>query len=182
MGIAVLGAAIWVVVAKPSFFDILDNVGDVCGEAGGNTEDCSDMTNTIAIYASATYIMIAISVLAIIISFFGCFGAAKESKCMLGTYFTIVLALFVVMLVGAILAYSGDLQDQIKTPFEKALKKYNDNPQSEAGEAYKSVWNEAQKEVCKTIISILGKHNVCISHFQESWSDKAIHSNTEFYI
>jgi len=148
LGIAVLGAAIWVVVSKPSFFDILDNVGDVCGEAGGDTSDCSDMTSTIAIYASATYIMIAISVLAIIISFFGCFGAAKESKCMLGTYFTIVLALFIVMLVGAILAYSGDLEDQIKTPFKKALKKYNDNPESGSpGVAYKNVWNEAQKEL-----------------------------------
>jgi len=66
---------------------------------------------------------------------------------MLGTYFTIVLALFIVMLVGAILGYSGNLEDQIQKPFMKALNLYRDQTSNEAEVAYKNVWNEAQKEL-----------------------------------
>ena len=66
---------------------------------------------------------------------------------MLGTYFTIVLALFIVMLVGAILGYSGNLDDQIKKPFMKALSLYRDQPSNQAEDGYKNVWNDVQKEV-----------------------------------
>ena len=66
---------------------------------------------------------------------------------MLGTYFTIVLALFIVMLVGAILGYSGNLDDQIKKPFMKALNLYRDQPSNQAEDGYKNVWNDVQKEV-----------------------------------
>ena len=38
---------------------------------------------------------------------------------MLGTYFTFVLLLFILLLTGGILAYSGDLKSTIKTPLLK---------------------------------------------------------------
>ena len=38
---------------------------------------------------------------------------------MLGTYFTFVLLLFILLLTGGILAYSGDLKNTIKTPLLK---------------------------------------------------------------
>ena len=90
--------------------------------------------------------MIVIAALVILIAFFGCCGAMKESKCLLGTYFTIILALFIVMLIGAILGYSGNFKDMIKTPFEK---KYNDQPaeDDQSAKTYKSVWNDVQAEV-----------------------------------
>jgi len=145
LGLAVLGLGIWVVVAKPSFFDILDEATIVCN---GN-EACEEgMKSSISLYASASYILIVISALIVVIAFFGCCGAYKENKCMLGTYFTIILALFIAMVVGAVLGYSGNLEDNIKNPLEKALNEYDDNPGDNKGlKALKTVWNEVQKEL-----------------------------------
>ena len=127
---------------------ILDKAADLCSD--DNQADCDDVVSNISLYSSAAYIIIVIAVLAVLISFFGCCGAMKENKCMLGTYFTIILALFIVMLVGAILAYSGDFEEKIKTPMKNALKKYNDQPEEgSSGEAYKTVWDEVQSEVDK---------------------------------
>ena len=66
---------------------------------------------------------------------------------MLGTYFTLILAMFIAMVVGAVLAYSGNLEETIKNPLKNALTYYNDNPSQEQDIAYKNVWNEVQKEV-----------------------------------
>jgi len=101
----------------------------------------------ISLYTSAGYIMVVISAFVVLVSFFGCCGAWKESKCMLGTYFTIILALFIVMLVGAILGYSGDFEKTIKKPLKDSLKEYNDQPQSDSKKALKSIWNEVQEEL-----------------------------------
>merc|ERR1712107_762608 len=127
LAIAVLGVTTWSYVDKPSFLGILDDVEAACDENVGNESGCDDIKSTVSLYTSAVWVLITISVLVIIISFFGCCGAWKESKCMLGTYFTIILALFVAMLVGAILAYSGDLKNSIRTPLLKTVAKYDDS-------------------------------------------------------
>jgi len=145
LGIAVLGCGIWVLVDSPSFFDILDKAHDICGNVTDN--GCDAMDSTISLYASAAYILIVISALVVIISFFGCCGAMKENKCMLGTYFTVILALFIVMVVGAVLGYSGNLESAIKDPMENALKQYKDNPVNDQGKAYKTLWNTVQEEL-----------------------------------
>merc|ERR1719206_621797 len=41
----------------------------------------------------------------IIISFFGCFSAYKEVKCLLLTYFVFMSLLFVILFIGGILSY-----------------------------------------------------------------------------
>jgi hypothetical protein len=46
---------------------------------------------SIAIFSSAAIILIVVSVVVVVVTFFGCCGAIKENKCMLGTYFTVVL-------------------------------------------------------------------------------------------
>ena len=66
---------------------------------------------------------------------------------MLGTYFTIILALFIAMVVGAVLGYSGNLEKNIKSPLLKALELYEDKPDDDGGKALKSVWNKVQEEV-----------------------------------
>jgi len=67
---------------------------------------------------------------------------------MLGTYFTIILALFIVMLVGAILGYSGDFEKTIKNPLKKALNEYDDQPGTDdSKQALKSIWNKVQEEL-----------------------------------
>jgi len=145
LGVAVLGLGIWVVVDKPSFFGILEDATKVCD---GNATCEEGMKSSISLYASASYILIVISALIVIIAFFGCCGAYKENKCMLGTYFTIILALFIAMVVGAVLGYSGNLEDNIKNPLESALNKYDDKPGDNTHKAaLKAVWNEVQKEL-----------------------------------
>ena len=64
----VLGLSIWIVVDAPSFVDIADSVGV-----------------NIVIYDTGCYVLIAISSLVIIITFLGCCGAAKHSRCLLVT-------------------------------------------------------------------------------------------------
>lgn len=57
------------------------------------------------LYVSSASILIATGVIVTVISFLGCFGALKEVKCMLLTFFIILFMIFIVMLVGGILGY-----------------------------------------------------------------------------
>jgi len=140
LGVAVFGCGIWVLVDKPSFLNLFDEAANLV--PGSDNFD-------ITLYTSAAYILLVVAALVVIISFFGCCGAIKENKCMLGTYFTLILAMFIVMVVGAVLGYSGNLDDIIKNPLTEALNKYDDQPkQSETGLiAYKAAWNEVQSEL-----------------------------------
>merc|ERR1719192_3109967 len=114
----------------------------------GDPECEENMKSSISLYASASYILIVISALIVIVAFFGCCGAYKENKCMLGTYFTIILALFIAMVVGAVLGYSGNLESTIKSPLKNALNSYDDKPgNNPAKGALKTAWNEVQKEL-----------------------------------
>jgi len=160
LGVAVFGLGIWVVVDEPSFLDLFDKASDQLDGAvdGFNVE----------IYTSAAYILLVVSALVVIISFFGCCGAIKESKCMLGTYFTLILAMFIVMVVGAVLGYSGDLDKAIKDPLKTALTKYRDDATAESNAglfAYKEAWNTVQQE-----LKCCGVDNVT------DWNDQ----NTDF--
>lgn len=139
LGIAVFGLGIWVLVDKPSFLDLFEQAAD-------NVPGMSDKFD-ITLYTSAAYILLVVAALVVIISFFGCCGAIKESKCMLGTYFTLILAMFIVMVVGAVLGYSGNLEEIIKKPLTDALEKYEDNPTQDGMIAYKKIWNEVQVEL-----------------------------------
>jgi len=141
LGFTVFGLGIWVVVDKPTFLNLFDKAQAVT--------DVSDSFD-VEIYTSAAYILMVVAILVVIISFFGCCGAIKESKCMLGTYFTLILAMFIVMVVGAVLGYSGDLEKTIKKPLESALKKYKDDATQADDPAlwgYKEAWNEVQTEL-----------------------------------
>ena len=163
----------WVLGKEPSFFKILDDAHNLCNDDDGDIT-CDDSVSKRAFYSSAVYIMIIIVILVIPFAFFGCCGYGamimKESK-MIGTYVVMVTNyakkfqknrlfprallhfFYIVILAGAIhhppSPDSGKFEEQIKTPFEKALKKYNDEPAEDNQSAinYKSVWNEVQAEV-----------------------------------
>lgn len=136
---AVLGCGIWVLVDKPAFLDLFSKAEDLLPDLEGDLD--------ISLYTSAAYIIIVVAALVAIISFFGCFGAIKESKCMLGTYFVLILAMFIVMVVGAVLGYTGDFETTLKDPLKKALTAYKDKPQGDKETAYKNIWNEVQYEL-----------------------------------
>ena len=68
---------------------------------------------------------------------------------MLATYFTLILAMFIVMVVGVVLGYSGNLENTIRNPLKDALSKYRDDVTEPTDPlyAYKKAWNEVQHEV-----------------------------------
>jgi len=139
LGLAVFGLGIWVIVDKPSFLDLFEQAQHAAGE---------DVNINVELYSSAAYILMVVAALVVLIAFFGCCGAIKENKCMLGTYFTLILAMFIVMVVGAVLGYSGNLEENIKNPLNKALAAYDDNPKAGSSKAaYKTAWNEVQQEL-----------------------------------
>jgi len=166
LGLAVCGLGAWVLVDKPSFLNLFEQAKDVCKDAC----DGFDVT----LYTSAAYILVAIAALVVVIAFFGCCGAIKENKCMLGTYFTLILALFIAMVVGAVLGYSGDLEKTIKTPLKTALEKYRDQPaDNSVGFAYKEAWNEVQKELkCCGIDNVKDWKNANITDWSPETANK----------
>jgi len=140
LGVAVLGCGIWVLVDKPTFLSLFEQAESMLPNLEGKFD--------ISLYTSAAYIIIVVAAIVSIVAFFGCFGAVKESKCMLGTYFVLILATFIVMVVGAVLGYTGSIEENLKGPLLDALAEYRDGPNlDEKQEAYKSVWNEVQKEL-----------------------------------
>lgn len=56
-------------------------------------------------FSGVVYVLILMSLVVLFLSFLGCMGAAKEIKCMLLTYFTIIFLVFVVVLIGGVLGY-----------------------------------------------------------------------------
>ena len=84
---------------------------------------------------------------------------------MLGTYFTLILALFIVMVVGAVLGYSGDLEKSVKDPLKSALSKYSDVATEDTDPAlygYKMAWNTVQEEVLLAAPILLPSEHVSL--------------------
>jgi len=142
LGVVTLGFGVWILVDKPSFLDLFTNAEDILSEHDINGFD-------LGVYAGAPIILIVIAVIVSLIAFFGCFGALKESKCLLITYFVILLAIFIGAIVGAVLIFQGDFESQIKSPLKDSIKYYKDSPADDdtQGIAFKNVWNTVQEEL-----------------------------------
>ena len=135
MGCAVLGIGIYALVDGADLVDIVES---------------ADPDVNLKVFTSAAIILIVVSVFVVILTFFGCCGAIKESKCMLGTYFTLILAMFVVMIVGAVIGYSQSM-DEVRGAVEKSMKNFVDDPDaaevSKEKKAVTNAWNTLQSDV-----------------------------------
>ena len=135
MGCAVLGIGIYALVDGADLVDIVES---------------ADADVSLKVFTSAAIILIVVSVFVVILTFFGCCGAIKESKCMLGTYFTLILAMFVVMIVGAVIGYSQSM-DEVRGAVEKSMDKFKDNVDAEGvtkeEKAITNAWNTLQGDV-----------------------------------
>ena len=135
MGCAVLGIGIYALVDGADLVDIVES---------------ADADVSLKVFTSAAIILIVVSVFVVILTFFGCCGAIKESKCMLGTYFTLILAMFVVMIVGAVIGYSQSM-DEVRGAVEKSMNKFKDNVDAEGvskeEKAITNAWNTLQGDV-----------------------------------
>ena len=65
---------------------------------------------------------------------------------MLGTYFVMILALFICILVGAVIAYTQDLEF-VKGALEETQKKYGQDDAE--GTIITDAWNSFQEDVSK---------------------------------
>lgn len=122
MGCVVLGFGIYALAAGK---DLVDLVKDGDGDA-------------ITLYSSAAILLIIISLFIIIVTFFGCCGALKENKCMLGTYFAIVLVFFIILVVAAIIGYTQSI-DKMSDPLRKSMKNYGNPNKTRITTAWDSV-------------------------------------------
>ena len=143
MGCVVLGIGIFAIVNGAALMDLVDKANDTLGK---------DLT--LSVFTSAAIILIVVSVFVVIVAFFGCCGAIKESKCMLGTYFTIILVMFIVLIVGSVIGYqasfddiSGELDDTMKSFVDKSLVP----DETDQGKlAITKAWNQVQEDVSYT--------------------------------
>ena len=75
----------------------------------------------------------------------------QENRCMLGTYFAIILLMFIVLIVGAVFGYSQSL-DELKTPLVESMSKYNPADDASADEkAITKAWDQVQSDVSKNV-------------------------------
>lgn len=65
---------------------------------------------------------------------------------MLGTYFVIILAMFIIMIVGAIIGVTQSM-DKLKDPLLKSIEKYDSNSQDSKTEALTKAWDKVQEDV-----------------------------------
>ena len=133
IGCVVLGLGIYVLVDSASLVTLVDKSG------------VGDDINITA-FTTAAYIFIVVAVFVVILAFFGCFGAIKENKCMLGTYFTLILVMFVVMIAGAVLGYSTSM-DKLQGALEKTMPQFKDGTTNHTQMAITKAWSEVQTRV-----------------------------------
>ncbi|XP_069498389.1 tetraspanin-1 [Ambystoma mexicanum] len=126
-GGTLLGVGIWVTVDSKSFLNIF----------GAFASDLNQFVNV-------GYFLIAIGAVLVLLGFLGCCGAQKESKCLLITFFTLILLIFIAEVAGAVVAlvYSS-MAESIMGP---VLKQVLQNDYGRDASATQ-IWNSTMTEL-----------------------------------
>jgi len=85
-------AECWVIADATKFMDLFEKTREVVGS------DVDTAALQLNIYTSVVYAFLVIAGIFVIVAFFGCCGAWKENKCMLGTYFLLITILLIGLL------------------------------------------------------------------------------------
>ena len=146
VGIFVLGLGTWFSVHKKSFIDTLANV-----TTKQPTGDLTELDNEVNYYFTfAALIIIGMGAFIVILSLVGCFGAIKESKCLLIFYATIVifvtLSQSILIIVSAIM--KEGVQNHIAKTLNTTLVKYYGR----------------QEDITKLFNRVMNKHKCCGAH------------------
>ena len=65
---------------------------------------------------------------------------------MLGIYFTVILCMFIVMIVGAVIGYSQSLSE-VKKPLEDSMDKYDVDATDSKAKGITKAWDDLQMDV-----------------------------------
>ncbi|XP_051993382.1 tetraspanin-1-like isoform X3 [Xyrauchen texanus] len=131
-GVVLLAVGIWVSVDRMSLLGFLDNIDNAPPE--------------LAQLANIGYVLIAVGVFLALVGFLGCCGAIQESRCMLLSFFIIVLIIFIVEVAAAIFLFvfqpvAEKLLEDIGQQVSKSISdKYG------ADERFTGVWNNTMDE------------------------------------
>uniref|UniRef100_A0A1A8RUF8 Tetraspanin n=1 Tax=Nothobranchius rachovii TaxID=451742 RepID=A0A1A8RUF8_9TELE len=131
-GAAILGVGVWVKVDSGSLFGLLEQVEDA-------PDGLSQLVNV-------SYLLIGVGAALLVIGFLGCCGAIRESRCMLMTFFCIVLIIFLAEVAGAIVLLVfqdvahqllDDVEDKVIASIRKSFGEEN---------SMTSLWNATMEE------------------------------------
>ncbi|XP_048801383.1 tetraspanin-1 [Lagopus muta] len=125
-GGTLLGIGIWVTVDGKSFLDIFGS-----------------LSSSVMQVVNVSYFLIVIGCILVVIGFLGCCSAQKESKCLLMTFFSVVLIIFIAEIAAAVVALvytsvAETLLSELVTPVLK--EKYGKD------DALTQIWNVTMTE------------------------------------
>ncbi|KAM9186902.1 tetraspanin-1 [Mergus octosetaceus] len=126
-GGALLGVGIWVTVDGQSFVKIFGGI-----------------SSTVLQVVNVGYFLIVIGAILLIIGFLGCYGAQKESKCLLMMFFSVVLIIFIAEVAAAVvvLLYTSLAETFLTAVVTPILReKYG------ADKDFTHIWNATMTEV-----------------------------------
>jgi CD63 antigen len=91
-------------------------------------------------YVNTPIFIIILGAIIFVISFFGCCGASKESKCMMYTYGFFLFLILIAQIGAGIAAFAlkGDLKDAIEVNMKDGLQLYKNTTE------FKTVWDAVQ--------------------------------------
>ncbi|XP_057246538.1 tetraspanin-1 [Malurus melanocephalus] len=126
-GGTLLGVGIWVKVDGESFLSVF-----------------GALSSSVLQVVNVSYLLIVIGAILLVIGFLGCYGAQKESKCLLMMFFSVVLIIFIAEVAAAVVAlvFTGlaeTLLTGLVTPLLK--EKYGQDLQ------FTHIWNVTMTEV-----------------------------------
>lgn len=98
-------------------------------------------------YVTGSIIIIAVGAIIAVIAFFGCCGSIKESRCLLGTFFALMLLVFGLEVAGTSLGfvYRDQVKDELKKDLNQTLYQYGSDDKKGVTEAYDLL---QEKEKC----------------------------------
>lgn len=131
-GAAILGVGVWVKVDSNSLLGFLDHIEEA-------PSGLSQLVNV-------SYLLIAVGAVLLIIGFLGCCGAIRESRCMLLTFFIIVLIIFLIEVGGAVVLLV--FQSLAADIFQSVEKEVINSIRKDYGEdaSLTSLWNATMEE------------------------------------
>lgn len=98
-------------------------------------------------YVTGSIIIIAVGAVIAVITFFGCCGAIKESRCLLGTFFALMLLVFGLEVAGTSLGYvyRDQVKDELLKDLNQTLYQYGSEDKEGVTKAYDLL---QEKEKC----------------------------------